>query len=118
MAISSPVQEDCTRHARPSQGATERGERGERGGCYSKRGMNLPEPLPVRPAAADEPARVVVVVPCHNEAATVAKVVRDFQAALPRAEVVVVDNASTDGTAELARAAGARVIVEPPWSTA
>jgi len=55
----------------------------------------------------------VVVVPCHNEAATVAKVVRDFQAALPRAEVVVVDNASTDGTAELARAAGARVITEP-----
>jgi glycosyltransferase involved in cell wall biosynthesis len=58
-------------------------------------------------------ARVVVVVPCHNEAASVAKVVGDFRAALPSAEVLVVDNASTDATAELAREAGARVIVEP-----
>jgi glycosyltransferase involved in cell wall biosynthesis len=69
------------------------------------------------PAAADaaEPAasRVVVVVPCHNEAHSVGKVVADFRAALPGAEVLVVDNASTDGTAELARAAGARVVAEP-----
>jgi glycosyltransferase involved in cell wall biosynthesis len=56
---------------------------------------------------------VVVVVPCHNEAETVGKVVADFRAALPQAEVLVVDNASTDGTAELARAAGARVVAEP-----
>jgi len=75
--------------------------------------MSPSEPLPLRPAPAPDASRVVVVVPCHNEAATVAKVVRDFQAALPRAEVVVVDNASTDGTAELARAAGAKVIAEP-----
>ena len=33
--------------------------------------------------------------------------VRDFRAALPAAEVLVVDNASTDGTARAARAAGA-----------
>jgi glycosyltransferase involved in cell wall biosynthesis len=66
-------------------------------------------------AAVDELAasRVVVVVPCHNEAASVGKVVADFRTALPGAEVLVVDNASTDGTAELARAAGARVVVEP-----
>jgi glycosyltransferase involved in cell wall biosynthesis len=71
------------------------------------------------PAAADAVAdelaasRVVVVVPCHDEAASVGKVVADFRAALPGAEVLVVDNASTDGTAELARAAGARVVAEP-----
>ena len=64
-----------------------------------------PEPTP--------PWRVVVVVPCHDEAATVGKVVADFRATLPAAEVLVVDNASTDGTAELARAAGARVVAEP-----
>ena len=57
--------------------------------------------------------RVAVVVPCHNEAATVAKVVHDFRQALPAALVLVVDNASTDGTAELARQAGARVVREP-----
>lgn len=57
-------------------------------------------------------ARVAVVVPCHNEAATVGKVVSDFRAALPEALVLVVDNASSDATAELARAAGARVVHE------
>jgi glycosyltransferase involved in cell wall biosynthesis len=57
--------------------------------------------------------RVAVVVPCHNEAATVGKVVRDFRAALPQATVLVVDNASTDDTAEVARRAGARVVREP-----
>jgi glycosyltransferase involved in cell wall biosynthesis len=65
------------------------------------------------PEAASRPPRVAVVVPCHNEAATVGKVVRDFRAALPEAQVLVVDNASTDATAETARQAGARVLHEP-----
>jgi len=69
-----------------------------------------PEPPPEAEAA---PPRVAVVVPCHNEAATVGKVVRDFRAALPEAQVLVVDNASTDATAETARLAGARVLREP-----
>jgi glycosyltransferase involved in cell wall biosynthesis len=56
---------------------------------------------------------VAVVVPCHNEAATAGKVVRDFRAVLPEAQVLVVDNASTDATAETARQAGARVLHEP-----
>jgi glycosyltransferase involved in cell wall biosynthesis len=56
---------------------------------------------------------VAVVIPCHNEEATVAKVVADFRAALPGARILVVDNASRDRTAELARAAGAEVLREP-----
>jgi glycosyltransferase involved in cell wall biosynthesis len=56
--------------------------------------------------------RITVAIPCHNEATTVGKVVTDFRAQLPGAEVVVCDNCSTDGTAEAARAAGARVIRE------
>ncbi|HXT52730.1 MAG TPA: glycosyltransferase family 2 protein [Thermoanaerobaculia bacterium] len=77
--------------------------------------MRAVSSVPSAAAGAGEPAasRVVVVVPCHNEAASVGKVVADFRAALPGAEVLVVDNASTDGTAELARAAGARVVGEP-----
>ncbi len=67
---------------------------------------------PDPPGAQPRPERVAVVVPCHNEAATVGKVVADFRAALPRALVLVVDNASTDRTAETARAAGARVVRE------
>jgi glycosyltransferase involved in cell wall biosynthesis len=67
------------------------------------------------PPPGEEPRaeRVAVVVPCHNEAATVGKVVADFRAALPLALILVVDNASTDRTAEIARAAGARVVHEP-----
>lgn len=69
---------------------------------------------PVAPASPTaETGRVVVVVPCHNEAASIAKVVADFRAVLPRAEVLVVDNASTDGTAGIARQAGATVVSEP-----
>ena len=52
---------------------------------------------------------VAVLIPCHNEAATVGQVVRDFQAALPEATVYVYDNASTDRTAAEAAAAGAVV---------
>lgn len=58
------------------------------------------------------PLRVAVVIPCRDEEATVGKVVADFRAALPDAAVVVVDNASTDRTADRARAAGARVVAE------
>lgn len=53
--------------------------------------------------------RVAVLIPCFNEATTIAKVVGDFRAALPQAEVWVFDNASTDDTAQVARAAGAQV---------
>lgn len=51
--------------------------------------------------------RIAVLVPCYNEAATVAKVVADFRTALPSARIYVFDNNSTDGTAELAMQAGA-----------
>lgn len=55
---------------------------------------------------------VAVLVPCRDEAATVAGVVASFRRTLPGAVVVVCDNGSTDGTADRARAAGARVITE------
>lgn len=56
---------------------------------------------------------IAILLPCRDEAATIARVVSDFHAALPGAEVFVYDNGSTDGTAERAAAAGARVRVEP-----
>lgn len=54
-------------------------------------------------------SRVAVLVPCYNEAPTIAAVVRDFRAALPDAAIFVFDNNSSDGTADIARAAGAQV---------
>lgn len=60
-------------------------------------------------AASTVTPRVAVLVPCYNEALTVAKVVRDFRAALPGCVVYVYDNRSGDGTGDIARAAGAVV---------
>jgi len=60
---------------------------------------------------------VSVVIPCLNEAASIEACVRAAMAALAdgsyRGEVVVVDNGSTDGSGDLAAAAGARVVHEP-----
>lgn len=56
---------------------------------------------------------IAVVIPCYDEAATIAQVVADFRAALPGARIVVCDNNSRDATAEIARAAGAEVRREP-----
>jgi glycosyltransferase involved in cell wall biosynthesis len=53
--------------------------------------------------------RVAAIVPCYNEAAAIAKVVADLKAAVPEATVYVYDNASTDDTVEVAKAAGAVV---------
>lgn len=53
--------------------------------------------------------KIAVLLPCYNESATIAKVVQDFQAVLPEATVYVYDNNSTDGTADIARKAGAVV---------
>jgi glycosyltransferase involved in cell wall biosynthesis len=55
---------------------------------------------------------LTILIPCFNEALGVASVVREFSAALPRAQILVVDNASDDGTAATAQAAGAEVITE------
>ena len=57
-------------------------------------------------------SHIAVLVPCYNEAATVAKVVKDYREALPGADIYVYDNNSTDHTDELARAAGAIVRYE------
>lgn len=56
---------------------------------------------------------IAVLIPCLNEAAAIGKVVADFRAALPEAKVFVYDNGSTDGTPDIARAAGAIVRTEP-----
>jgi glycosyltransferase involved in cell wall biosynthesis len=61
---------------------------------------------------AAAPPAVAVLIPCHNEALTIAGVVAGFQAALPQASILVYDNNSTDGTAAAARTAGALVFNE------
>ncbi|HLK10080.1 MAG TPA: glycosyltransferase family 2 protein [Candidatus Binatia bacterium] len=54
--------------------------------------------------------RISVVIPCHNEEAGIRAVLEQMPPLVD--EVVVVDNASTDGTAAVARELGARVVRE------
>jgi len=67
--------------------------------------------MPSEPAA---PPEVSIIMPCLNEARTIAGCVREAVGALAAAglagEVVVADNGSTDGSQDLATAAGARVV--------
>ncbi len=59
--------------------------------------------------ACEEVVKIAVLVPCYNEEAAIATVVRDFRAALPGAALYVYDNNSKDQTASRALAAGAVV---------
>jgi glycosyltransferase involved in cell wall biosynthesis len=55
---------------------------------------------------------IAILLPCYNEAMTIAGVVRGFREALPGARIFVYDNNSTDGTALQAMLAGALVMRE------
>ena len=66
--------------------------------------------LPV--SAAKDPLDLTVIIPARNEAHQIARAVQSF----PGLPVIVVDDASSDETADAARAAGAQVISPPPLS--
>ena len=57
-----------------------------------------------------EPLDVAVVIPVLNEAASIAAVIAEIPRDLVR-EIIVVDGGSSDGTGQIAAAAGARVVV-------
>ena len=65
-----------------------------------------PEPIPSAKS-------LTIGIPCYNEASTIGKVVDDFKRLFWKARILVIDNASTDATAEIARQHGADVIQEP-----
>jgi glycosyltransferase involved in cell wall biosynthesis len=56
--------------------------------------------------------RIAILIPCKNEALTIRGIVASFRRVMPRAEVWVCDNGSSDQTASEARSAGAKVIEE------
>ena len=53
--------------------------------------------------------RIAVLLPCYNEAGAIAQTVAEFRTALPQAAIYVYDNNSSDGSREIAAAAGAIV---------
>lgn len=57
--------------------------------------------------------KVALVVPCYNEEVTIARVIRDFRAAMPAIEVYIFDNNSRDATATVARSEKAHVASVP-----
>ena len=56
--------------------------------------------------------KIAVLIPCYNESKTIAKLIKDYKKVLPKADIYVYDNNSTDGTDEIARKAGAIVKYE------
>src|SRR3712207_4337908 len=60
-------------------------------------------------------SRHLAIVPAYNEAGAIAAAIEDIRLHAPDFDVVVVDDGSTDDTADRARAAGAKVI-QPPFN--
>ena len=56
---------------------------------------------------------ITVVIPAHNEEATIADVIAGVRENLPEAKILVVDDGSTDATAGIASEAGADVLSHP-----
>lgn len=53
--------------------------------------------------------KTAVLIPCYNEELTIKKVILDFKKALPKADIYVYDNNSTDNSYEIAKDIGAIV---------
>ena len=70
-------------------------------------------PAPDRRVALPGTGELLIVMPALNEQDSVARVVREVRAVQPDADVLVVDDGSTDATAERAAAAGAQVMRLP-----
>ena len=45
--------------------------------------------------------KIAVLIPCYNEELTVSKVIEDFRASLPEADIYIYDNNSSDKTAQI-----------------
>jgi len=65
------------------------------------------------PLSSTHALRKLAIVPAYNEGEMIQRVVRELRREAPDFDVVVINDGSTDGTGELARAAGAAVITHP-----
>jgi len=64
-------------------------------------------------SAAKDTTRLSIIIPAKNEAAVIGDVVSSVRSVYENAEILVVDDGSTDDTAQLARDSGAQVVTHP-----
>lgn len=57
--------------------------------------------------------KILVIIPAYNEELSIRQVISDISSHMPSADILVVNDGSTDGTAEAASAAGAKVLNLP-----
>lgn len=62
---------------------------------------------------ANTDSQLTVVMPAKNESISIGVIVDDIQARYPDAEIIVIDDGSTDDTAVVAKSAGATVVKQP-----
>jgi len=67
-------------------------------------------PIPHSPVAT---SKLTVIIPCFNEAATVVELLRRVRLALPDSQIIIVDDASTDGSDTLIHSVATEQNVEP-----
>ena len=74
-------------------------------------------PVTMTPHMSDAALELTVLMPCLNEAETLATCIRKARSCIERlglsAEVLIADNGSTDGSQRIAQSEGARVVVVP-----
>jgi glycosyltransferase involved in cell wall biosynthesis len=78
-----------------------------------KESIDNQDPGHIDPSTAnsmlEQQNKIAVIIPCFNEAHSIAEVVLGFKSVLPSAKIFVFDNNSTDETVAIARAAGALI---------
>lgn len=93
-----PTDEDGQERGNPCLGRRERGER------YLSVGHG--DIVRRNDLVGSDVVRVTVVVPTYNEAGNIARLCREVRLAAPEADLLIVDDASPDGTADVAEAVG------------
>jgi len=58
-------------------------------------------------------SKISIILPCYNEAKNLTALLEKIKSGYPEAEIIVIDDASTDNSAELAEEAGVRTIRHP-----
>ncbi len=56
-----------------------------------------PHPTP-QPKCSEDPGKCLIIIPAYNESASIAQVVNDLRTHLPHADILVIDDGSTDNT--------------------